>query len=288
MKRWLFIFVPLVALAAGVLAFQVVKSRHVPNGRLTTRQPYETNALPVDDASQRQPPVDGTTVLPKPSTPPVTGTPPRPHQPASNTAGKPAGMAGMPHRSGNAAANGQQRMGMEFQAKFSLMRLFSGIGRLEEEGKTPLTPAQAKAILAIMTPLRTQKTLTAAQAEETLKKLQAELTAEQRDAIDQMRRDRPARRGGERPQGGPPPNGMVEGKSPEGPGPRPNGGMGSPDGSPPGGRDGSRQPDAGRPGMSPEEMKNMNPFNPSGDNPMAERMAQRQQATFDALEAKAR
>jgi len=152
-------------------------------------------------------------------------------------------------------------------AKFTLMRVFRNIGRLEDEGRSPLTPVQAKAILAIMTPLRAQEKLTATQAADVLAKLEAQLTTAQRDAIAQMR--------GRRPGGG------AGGPRPEGPPPAPNdteravrpGGAGGPGG----------ESHGNRPGQSGAAMAEMNPFNPPEEHPMSARMAERWQAIFDAL-----
>ena len=170
-------------------------------------------------------------------------------------------------------------------AAFSLMRLFHGIGRLEEDDKTALTPAQAKAMLAIVTPLRKQPTLTPEQATRTRKQLEAQLTAAQQDAIAQAAPGRQGGRGGAGVAGanGPPRHeGAAEGQPGAAPGRDGQGGGWRPGAGPGGAGPGRRGA-----GMFAGGMDNFNPFYTSGDNPMAGRMAQRMQATFDALAAKA-
>jgi hypothetical protein len=110
-----------------------------------------------------------------------------------------------------------------------------------------------------MTPLLSQPTLTPSQAATIRTKLDAILTAAQREAIAQT----PERFGR---RDGPPGDGQPA--------------MPSDD----------RREVSGhqRPGLPPENMENVNPFNPDSDHPMAARMAQRWQAVFDALDAKAR
>jgi len=71
------------------------------------------------------------------------------------------------------------------QAKFVLMREFRGIGEIVKGDPTSLTSTQAQAILAIMTPLQTQPTLSAAQAGDVLHQLQALLTPAQQTVIAQ-------------------------------------------------------------------------------------------------------
>jgi len=89
-------------------------------------------------------------------------------------------------------------------AVFGLVRFFRNVGRLaEDDSTTPLTPAQAKGILAVMTPLRTQKTLTPDDAEKVRAQLEKQLTPAQLEAIKQANANRFSQRGGG-PQGGPP------------------------------------------------------------------------------------
>jgi hypothetical protein len=145
------------------------------------------------------------------------------------------------------------------RAVFSLVRRVMGIARLEEEGQQPLTPQQAKSILALLKPLRTQATLTGAQATRVLNDLNALLTSAQREELDSAGERRPQ---GDRPVGGPQ---NMEGRRPSGP------------------------PSERRPGgMRGPGMMEGNPFNPPADNPMAARMAERWQALYAALEAKAK
>jgi hypothetical protein len=148
-------------------------------------------------------------------------------------------------------------------ATFELVRFFLGIGQLESDGDTALTSAQARVILDLVKPLRTQKTLTASDASRILSKIEKLLTTAQRDAIGRMA------------QPGGPPGGPGQGERPSGAtgqGERPSGGSGQ----------GERGP-----GMGPRMAADANPFNPSGDDPMAKRMAEQIKAVFDALESKA-
>jgi len=178
-------------------------------------------------------------------------------------------------------AGGQQRNSAAFEKlrpKTELMRLFQGVGRLDEL-KAPLTPAQAKAILVVINPLRKQAILSADQAAKVLPELQAQLTKAQQDAIAQAPRNRMRRGGAGRPggnqPGGPNAAGNNGGEPPRAPGT---------DGPPRRRRgDGEGGPGGGEPGGFFAQMETMNPFNTSGETPMADRY----KAIFDALEAKA-
>ena len=119
----------------------------------------------------------------------------------------------------------------EHRSTFQLTGLVGNIARLEQEGMQPLTAAQAKAMLGILTPLRTQDKLSQDGAKETVRALQKVLTQEQRDEIAKM----PEQRGGGR--GGP----VVD------------------------------RPRGERPAFDSPAMKNFNPFNPSTGGPMGGR-----------------
>jgi hypothetical protein len=178
------------------------------------------------------------------------------------------------------------------------MHLFRGIGRLGDDGDNPLTPAQAKAILAILTPLRTQKTLTSTEAEGVTKRLEAELTPAQLTAVQ----SRSMRGGGPGGPGGP--GGAPAGGAPRQRGIFPSNGAGGAGAQPGAAGGASRQrggfsPNgAGGPGGRPGAAggpprfvipENYNPFytKNTDDNPMAARMAERMQDAFDALKEKA-
>ena len=161
-----------------------------------------------------------------------------------NNADRPAGSA--------AAREGRQNA-TDQRGSFTLMRLFTSIGRLEQEGTATLSVAQAKSILALMNPLRKQAKLTPAQALTVKNKLQGLLTKAQLAEIEQLT---------------PPRNGN---------GPR-NGGAPGAGNAPP---DGSSRP------APPEGMEDMNPFNPNSDNPMAQRIAERMDEVFQLLAEKA-
>ncbi|HEY3416385.1 MAG TPA: hypothetical protein VGM23_05830 [Armatimonadota bacterium] len=139
------------------------------------------------------------------------------------------------------------------RATFALVRLFTGLGQLDGE-QAPLTAAQAKSILAIMTPLRDQPSLTPAQAEQAQKNIEAVLTTPQRDALARVPTPGPP---SGRPIGGPPPTPPAGENAPTGP---PSG-----DGRPGGG------------------MERMNPFNTQAKSPLSARI----QAVFTALEKQA-
>jgi len=181
------------------------------------------------------------------------------------------------------------------QGTFALVLGFFGIGRLEREGKTPLTSAQAKAILAVMTPLRTQQTLTPEQAEKVLTQIKAQLTKEQITAMETPRRGagpggfgRPGGAGGQGGSGSMNnPGGMHRPDWPH----TPDRTAGMNGGQPPAMREGDRPRGhwsppggGGQPGSPPARMVNFNPFSTAHENPMSEHV----QAIFSALEAKAK
>jgi len=94
----------------------------------------------------------------------------------------------------------------EHKNTFALMSRVGKIARLEKEQKAPLTAEQAKSLLAVLQPLRSQPTLTQDQAKEALKQVNAVLTDTQLTEIGKMK-DRPRGNGsrggqgrGQRPQ----------------------------------------------------------------------------------------
>jgi hypothetical protein len=223
-----------------------------------------------------------------PTAPTHTVTPKTAAPPAGSTAGKNTGTGRLPQNGMPSAPGGMPRMGADGKRPepppaFALARTFGGIGRLAHAPQTTITKAQAKAILALMTPLRTQPNLTAAQATATKTKLEAILTAAQREELKKMpqRRSDGARRdgqggreGGHRwggGQGGPPQGGMG--------GPPPGGQGGNMPTPPTGGMPGSGP--GGRMGGPPQMTKDFNPFLDSQDNFMAKRW----QELFATLES---
>ena len=162
------------------------------------------------------------------------------------------------------STNGRSGGGAEFRAAhqetFALLRTVGNIGRMEHEGRTPLTPAQATSLLAVLTPLRTKTSLTQDEAKAVSEQITPILTAEQLAEIEKM----PApRAGGGQGNGGGNGGGMRAGA----------GGQGGAGGQ--------------RPRMDTEAMKDFNPFNPPAGSPMAERGAARWQRFFDNLTKKA-
>ena len=289
----------LVGFAGGMYAGSLLRPRGPVTASVRATAVPEVTPSPTVPPETAAPPSKTTTPTPavSPATPPrVAGTP------------APAGKPGQRHPGGSGPANtppsadrSRNAAGFEqMRAKMELPRVFRSLGRLEEL-KAPLTAAQAKAILGIMGPLRTQKTLTSDQAKKALDQLQAQLTQAQKDALEQAARER-RNRGGQRPggEGGPRPGGDGaprpggEGRPPGDGGPRSdseNGGTGP--GGPAGpwagrsGNGGGQRPGGGDPAQFAAQMETMNPFSADSDNPMAQRMAERSKAIFDMLEAKA-
>ncbi|MGC8861993.1 MAG: hypothetical protein ACP5R5_04360 [Armatimonadota bacterium] len=161
--------------------------------------------------------------------------------------GPPAGVAPPPGMPGQPRAFDAFRESHKFT--FQLSRLAGNIGRLDKETKFSLEPDQARAILAVLTPLRKQTTLDQDQARSAIKELQKILTDDQRSAISSMAPEHRFRREG-----------------------------GGPGGSPPG----------PRPSFDLKAMENFNPFNPPKDSPMYERSKKRWDDLFAALEKKAK
>lgn len=165
----------------------------------------------------------------------------------------------------------------EHKYTFQLTSMMGGIGRLEQDTKAPLTPAQAKSILAVINPLKTQATLTQDQAKEAMRGIKEVLTEKQLTEIAkpqrQFGRGNGAGGGGGAPGGGGPGGGGPGGGAP---------GAGA--------QGGGRAPGAGggnRPAFDPEAMKNFNPFNQKASVPSMGRGGNRLQRTIDALEKKA-
>ncbi|GEM_PF-569151 len=171
-----------------------------------------------------------------------------------------------------------------FEGKMQLMRTASLIGLLERDEKHALTPAQAKLVLKILTPLRSKPKLSNEEAAAVADRLNKVLTSAQHEALAEMRA---GSRTGQRPDGQRqvPPSGMV--------GQRP------PQGTPPPGQDGVRREGSpsGTSGerrvvrnSSAEQMKDYNPFYTEGspDSEMLRTRARHMEAFFAALEKKAK
>ena len=202
-----------------------------------------------------------------------------------------AGIWFLASRKGQNAPNGQSTAGgrrqfAEFQKQHEstvrLERYARGIMRLEQ-GQHKLTAAQAKQILDILQPLRTQPKLIQDEAKETQFALQKVLTMEQRTEVNAVPERGsgggfrgPGGAGGSGGNGGP---GMSGG--PGGPG-GPGGAMRRP-----GGQNGDR-PNGQRRQFNAEAMKDYNPFNPQSGGMGGPRAAERWDAFFKALEEKAK
>ena len=132
---------------------------------------------------------------------------------------------------------------------FQLTSMVGNIAQLDTDGVAPLTPAQAKTMLGILTPLRTKASLTQDEAKETLKALKQVLTEQQLTEIGKMKPRRSTRGG-------------------QGQGMRGSGGH--------------------RPNFDPNAMKDFNPFNPKGGAPTAQQSQQRWNTFFAALGKKAK
>lgn len=158
--------------------------------------------------------------------------------------------------SGRGAQSTQSRE--EHKYTFQLSSMAVNVGRMEREGVAPLTPAQAKSILAVLNPLRTKSTLTQDEAKEAIKGIKQVLTEQQLTEIGKM--NARSRQGGRQGQRG--------------------GGQRS-------GQQGQRGGQQGqRPQVDPATMKNFNPFNPPKDSPM-QRGGDRMKELFESLEKKA-
>jgi len=166
------------------------------------------------------------------------------------------------------SALAQQQGGGQFSAMrekykytFQLMTMVRHIGEIDKDKKYTLTPAQAKKMLAILTPWRSKPKMTQDQAKDVARKLKSVLTAAQLNAMARI-------------------------KSHFGQGP---GGRGGPGGGP--GQGGPPRPPQGeRRHFDPNAMKDFNPFYTKvakGDTRAAER-AKRWNEFFAALQVKAK
>jgi hypothetical protein len=138
---------------------------------------------------------------------------------------------------------------------FQLMRLVGNISRLEEDGKAALTPKQAKAILAILEPLRQRASLDESVARDTVKDIRAILTDKQHAAISALPAE-PQFRRSNRPPSGAPPSGAMQGP-PRNSGPGPM-----------------------------RDMKEFNPLNPPTGGPSNRPGSNRIDKLFDSLKKK--
>lgn len=174
-------------------------------------------------------------------------------------------------QSGNGDQGGQPgrgehgRMFAQFMYTFQLMRTASRIPDLNKDSAHALTKAQAKQILAILGPLRTQPKLTPDQAKAASEKLQKVFTRAQLEVMDKMTPFGPrGHRMGAQGQGGPGGN-FNHNDHPQG----------------------APRPDGNRPRPKLEE--NMNPFYakvPAGETRRQE-MVKRMNVVFDELKKKA-
>lgn|GEM_PF-2437875 len=286
--------------AAGMYASSLLKSRAAKeaDGDTTTQEVASVPAPP--DVPETAP--DGSRTTPNKTTPvkPPADTSSRATPPRSGAIPAPNAVGEEPPSRPPFAERGRggprDMPGFEkLRGKMELSGLFNSIGQLDEL-KTPLTEKQAKAILAVMNPLRKQATLSPEEADKALAKLKAELTKEQLDAIakarEQMMRGGMGGRPGGGQRGGAPPNAAENGGRPPrnadgAPGaddtPRRRGGGERGTGSVGGGAGGRG---GGNPGDILARMETMNPFNP-GDDERSQRRAERINTVFTALEAKA-
>lgn len=145
----------------------------------------------------------------------------------------------------------------KYKYTFQLTQMVTHVGEIDKDKKYTLKPAQAKAILAVLKPLRTQPKLTQDQAKSVLIKLKKPLTAAQLNA---MARIKP--KFGQR---------------------RPGGGQGGPGGQ-------GNRPPGGQRHFDPNAMKDFNPFYTKVDpkDTRAVERAKRWNDFFSALEKKAK
>lgn len=208
-------------------------------------------------------------------------------KPGKDAAGKPGGNAKPP-------VGGQAKRAVPgpvpMQGKMDLMRMVILISQIERTPDHALKPAQAKKMLAVLTPLRSKATLTDDEASKAASALKAVFTADQLEVLEKMQamaagQNRP---GGQKPPENPNfkgkygdlPSQRVEwktvSKNPSGAPPKP------PQGPPP-------PPGAGR----PEQVRRLRDFNPfyakvaEGDQ-RAARNAKHIDGFFDMLEKKAK
>ena len=158
--------------------------------------------------------------------------------------------------------------------------LTNGVSECERSKSTQLKPAQAKQILAVLTPLTKKPKLTQDEAKANIQKLQRVFNARQLAAVDKSIQAG-SRRGG--PGGGGPGGGGPRAGGPPGGGGPGAGGPGGrgPGGGGPGGSAGNR------PRFDPARMKNFNPFNPEKSSPMYDRTLRRNKSLTTFLQARA-
>jgi hypothetical protein len=179
-----------------------------------------------------------------------------------------------------------QEMSKLRDSRKNLMGIGTMVGafaEFEKDPKTALTKAQAKSILAIVTPWKTKPVMTDDQAKQVSAQISKLFTMAQIKGFAQMQKDMAARfgGGGGRPGGG---GGMGGGR----PGGGAPGGGGRPGGGAPGGG-------GGMGGFDPKKMladmkKPMNPLNPSSIPAgfMRDRTEKRLNDALAALTAKAK
>ncbi|MBI3946066.1 MAG: hypothetical protein HY321_09120 [Armatimonadetes bacterium] len=164
------------------------------------------------------------------------------------------------------------------------------IGEMDEGTKCPLTPAQAKKVVAAIAPYKAKAKFTQDDAKTVLKGIKAALNTKQLTELGQITKRMEERRG---PGGGGPGGGGPGG----GPGMRPGGGGpggGGPGSGPPGARPGGGGPGGGSQpgGQRPRAalQKDYNPFAKpaSKDDRFGQRRYERMKETLDALEKKAK
>lgn len=231
----------------------------------------------------------------------------KPSAPQGTTAVNPTGRAGKtPSATGQPSSRQRSAPGdqsgmrgqmmtffTEHKNTFDLLGFVGRISRLETEGKTPLTVTQAKDIMAVITPLKTQKELTQDQAKSALERIKKVLTSQQITAVEQVPQFGRGNGGASGPgaggrgpgaggQGftgrGPGVNGQgAGGRAPGAGGQGDAGGQGYAGRGPGAGGPGAGGPGAGRrnpgtggpgggvgrPNFDPAAMKNYNPFNTS-------------------------
>lgn len=214
MNKSVIILVCLVAVCAVVAA--VTFYHPAPTKPVTAPVPVHVSATPVTAPTPVTTPVTAkpaSNTLPAPThhagtatktaaTLPSTATPGQPPAaPATATPAQPGHHHGQPMAAAGASSSAQRPFGgpggpggpggrRQRPPSFALASLFRNIGQMDEDGKTPLTPAQAKAILAVMTPLRSKPTLKPEEAQNAQKLLEAQLTQTQKDAITALEAQR--------------------------------------------------------------------------------------------------
>lgn len=162
----------------------------------------------------------------------------------------------------------------------------NGLQEVERSKSTQLKPAQAKQVLAVITPWKSKPKMTQEEAKASIQKLQKVFDTKQLAAVDK------AIQQSQRPRGGGPGGGGPGGGGPGGPGGGAPGG-GAPGGFPagprpggPGGPGGSGGPGGGRT-FDFNKMKNFNPFNPSKESPRYQRDKESIDKVFAFLNARA-